>query len=283
MTTDMTDKTLPKTEDFYLNSSLYSDYQLTDTDRDKVYELIFTEKTIDCFCIDCGAPSVFKPVDNRPQKSGHGQFHFPISNQKEWAFSITTDIDVFEKEFRCSRNGVHMLYFFVQIKNGILRKIGQYPALAEIAEQDIKKFKKILGNEYYHEFSKAIGLYTHGVGVGSFVYLRRIIENFIINPAYQAAKSKTGWDEDKYQKSRVKEKIDLLKADLPKFLVDNAILYSIISKGIHELKEDECKKYFPILKTCLEFVLTDLEAKRETEAKRKEMEDNLGKIAGTIK
>ena len=83
------------------------------------------------------------------------------------------------------------------------------------------------------------------------------------------AKARAGWDENEYQKSRVKEKIELLKTDLPEFLVKNPVIYSIISKGIHELTENECREYFPVLKTCLEFVLTDLEAKRETEQKRK--------------
>lgn len=283
----MSNTDIPKIEDFYVNASLYTSFKVTDSDedREKVMELLFTTNSLDCFCVDCNLQSVFQSVNNRPNKSSGagGHFHFPITHQKEWSFSLTDGNDVFEKEFICSRNFAHKSSYFIQVKNGLLQKIGQYPALAEIAEQDIKKFKKILGNETYLEFSKAIGLYTHGVGVGAFVYLRRIIENFIISPAYAVAKTKTGWDEEKYQKGRVKEKIDLLKPELPEFLVNNTIIYSIISKGIHELKEEECKKYFPTLKTCLEFVLTDLEAKRETDAKRKEMEITLGKIAGDIK
>lgn len=278
----MTNTTLPQTEDFYINTSLYTEYEITDDDRDAVFELVFTQKTIDCYCIDCNTHSVFKPVENRPNKTSHGQFYFPITGQKDWQFTLVSDIDVFEKEFHCSRNVDHLLSFFLQIKLGKIQKIGQYPALTEIAEQEIKKFKKILGNDYYQEFSKAIGLYTHGIGVGAFVYLRRIIENFIIIPTYQTAKLKPDWDEDKYQKSRVKEKINLLKTDLPQFLVENPVLYSIVSKGIHELTEDECKKYFPILKTCIEFLLTDLEAKRTTELKRKEMQEKLGKISGEL-
>ena len=48
-----------------------------------------------------------------------------------------------------------------------------------IEENDIKKYRKILGKEKYGEFGRAVGLYTHGIGIGSYVYLRRIFENLI--------------------------------------------------------------------------------------------------------
>lgn len=274
---------LPDLNDFYVSSALYTEYEIKQEDKDKVFRIVFNMTPIDCYCIDCSANSVFTPDDNRPHRSqGHG-LTFPITNSNEWSINLLTTYSIYQKEYTCSRDPKHKLIFFLQIKKGKLSKIGQSPALADIAEQDIRKYKKVLGDSHYHEFSKAIGLFAHGVGVGSFVYLRRIIENFIIKPAYETAKTRTDWDETEYQKSRVKEKIELLKNDLPEFLVNNPIIYSIISKGIHELSENECREFFPVLKTCLEFVLTDLEAKRETEQKRKDMQATLGKIAGQIK
>jgi hypothetical protein len=154
---------------------------------------------------------------------------------------------------------------------------------ADIAEHKIRKYRKVLGDSYYREFSKAVGLFSHGVGVGSFVYLRRIIENFIVKPAYDLAKAKTGWDEVAYQKSRVKERIRLLKNELPEFLSQNPHIYSVLSKGIHELTEDECKEYFPVLKDCIELVLTEIVAKKQIEQKRKDVEAKLGLISGAIK
>lgn len=271
---------LPDINEFYLNSALYTTYDIKE--KDKLFKLIFNTNTLDCFCNDCSANSVFKPDDNKPQKGiGHGMT-YPITNPDEWNIELSTTLSNFQKKYTCSRNEDHELMFFLQIKNGKFSKIGQSPALADIAEQEIKKYKKILGDTHYHEFSKAIGLFTHGVGVGSFVYLRRIIENFIIKPSYETAKIRAEWDDAAYQKARVKEKINLLKNELPPFLVDNAVIYSIISKGIHDLTENECREYFPILRSCLEFVLTELETKRLTDQKRKEMQATLAKIAGEI-
>ena len=45
---------------------------------------------------------------------------------------------------------------------------------------EIAKYKAVLGTQY-REFSKAIGLFAHGIGIGSFVYLRRIIENLVFD------------------------------------------------------------------------------------------------------
>jgi hypothetical protein len=275
-------KELPEIAEFYVNSSLYTEYKAEEEDKENIFNTVFNMNPIDCYCIDCSANSVFKPYDNR-LRSDKGGFNFPITYFNEWNINLSLTETVLQKEYTCSRNPQHKLIFFLQLKNGKISKIGQSPALADISEQEIRKYKKILGDSNYHEFSKAIGLFAHGVGVGSFVYLRRIIENFIIKPAYEKSKIKPGWNESTYQKSRVKEKIELLNHELPEFLVNNAVIYSIISKGIHELTENECKEYFPVIKTCLEFVLTDLEAKRETELKRKEMQTTLGKIAGEIK
>jgi|LauGreDrversion4_2_1035121.scaffolds.fasta_scaffold151694_3 hypothetical protein len=274
---------LPDYHEFYVSSALYTVYDLKQDEKDKVFMTLFNMTPIDSYCIDCAANSVFTTDDNRPHKNqGHGMTYL-INNANEWYVNLLTTYSIIQKEFICSRDPNHKLIFVIQLKNGKLSKIGQTPALADIAEQDIRKFKKVLGDNHYHEFSKAIGLFAHGVGVGSIVYLRRIIENFVIKPAYELAKARANWDDNEYQKSRMKLKIELLKSDLPDFLVNNTVIYAIISKGIHELTENECREYFPVLKTCLEFVLTDLEAKRETEQKRKEMHETLSKIAGRIK
>ncbi len=276
---------LPAVNEFYVSSSLYTEYNLNAEEKDEVFKIVFNMKPIDCFCIDCSAYSVFAPEENRPHITHEYGMRVTISSSNKWDANILTDFSIFQKDYTCSRDSSHKLIFLLQLKGGKLSKIGQTPALADIAEQDIRKYKKILGDNNYHELSKAIGLFAHGVGVGSFVYLRRIIENYIIKPAYESAKQRIGigWDDNEYQKLRVKEKIALLKTDLPVFLVENPVMYSIISKGIHELDENECREYFPILKNCLEFVLTDLKAKKEINQKRKDMQASLNKIAGQLK
>ena len=114
---------------------------------------------------------------------------------------------------------------------------------------------------------KAIGLASHGIGIGAFVYLRRIVER-LIEDAHKKSKENDNWDEDKYQRAKVTEKIKLLNvAHLPSFLIDNSHLYGILSKGIHELTEDECQKMFDTIMDCIEAILDEKIFEKEREKK----------------
>ena len=147
--------------------------------------------------------------------------------------------------------------FIFNIQEKKIMKIGQYPSMADIAIAEIQDYRKILGDEQFKELSRAIGLISHGVGIGAFIYLRRIFES-LIDDAHNIAKGKKGLDEKEYNKGRMEEKIKLLgKAYLPSFLVDNWQLYSILSKGIHELSEEDCLSSFPVVKGGIELILDE--------------------------
>jgi len=79
------------------------------------------------------------------------------------------------------------------------------------------------------------------------------------------------------------EKILLLRGFLPDFLVENRHTYGILSKGVHELTEQECLKYFPVVKTGIELILDEEIARRNTEKKRKEARDALANVAKELK
>jgi hypothetical protein len=51
------------------------------------------------------------------------------------------------------------------------------------------------------------------------------------------------------------EKVELLKAFLPSQLVEMKSIYGILSKGVHELSEEECLKYFSPIKLSIELIL----------------------------
>lgn len=279
-----TNKTLPTIDEFYINTSLYDKFPITNADKEIVFNLIYYSGTIDCYCPSCGQISVFQADNNRPtQRHSAAMSDFPISNPKQWNIDIENSTFQVRKTFKCVRNSQHSLTFYINISDKTLQKIGQIPSIADLNSFGITKFKKILGNDLYAEFNRGIGLFSHGVGVGSFVYLRRIIENFIIKPAYDNAKQSIDWDDEEFQKLRVTERIKKLKDFLPEFLVQNSTLYSIVSKGIHELTEEECNEYFPVLRECMEYVLTEIQAQKETEDKKKALAKKIGDIAGKIK
>nr|WP_294862632.1 hypothetical protein [uncultured Fluviicola sp.] len=276
---------LPERSEFFINTSPYSSFELNEEDKDLIFEIVYGINTIDCYCISCKSLSVFTPEDKRPQtRLGRQNGHLiTISRSEDWNEVYMNWNRLIERKFFCSRDNNHVMYHFLLVKDKEIQKIGQFPSLADINAFEIKKYKKTLGDIYFKEFNKAIGLFSHGIGVGSYVYLRRIIENFIVKPAYDKAKTGATWDEDLYQKSRVREKMSLLKNHLPNFLIENTILYSIISKGIHELNEEDCLKYFPIIKSSIELLLIELEEERKIKEKKTEIARQLASIAVEIK
>jgi hypothetical protein len=195
--------------------------------------------------------------------------------------SIYTPNSFFTLDFHCLRGCGQVLSFVFHFNNGTLTKIGQYPSFADLATSEIEKYRKILRN-YYLEFRKAIGLAAHDVGIGAFVYLRRIFES-LIEEKHQEAMNLSGWDEDIYTRSRMDEKISLLKKLLPEVLVDNKVIYFILSKGIHELSEKECLAVFPIVKTGIELILDEKIEKQERERKINEAKKAIQSLSDSMK
>ncbi|MBS1530924.1 MAG: short-chain dehydrogenase [Bacteroidetes bacterium] len=267
---------------FYVNDGLYDPLAVKGLTKEEAFKLVYTTESIDCYCVDCKQNSVFTPITNWPTVNRPNFGITSVTNAAGWNIDFDQDSLLIEKRFQCSRNLKHQLIYNILIANGCIQKIGQFPSVADLNVESIKQFKGILGSEYFKEYSKAIGLFSHGVGIGSFVYLRRIVENFIITPALDDARKTPDWDEAEYQKKRMKERIDALKDNLPQYLVSNKTLYSILSKGIHNLSENECLEYFPVIQSVLDLILTEMKDKLEIENKKKEMQIKLASIAGKM-
>ena len=207
--------------------------------------------TKDSYCPGCGQHATFQGavseqterIAKAEQQRLYLRMHGTGSKQSEFHLSH------FNKAVICTRAG-HVVQFHFTYQDSSIIKIGQYPSLADISIGDTSQFSKALGKERLHELNKAIGLAAHGVGIGSYVYLRRVFES-LIEEAHIHAKSDINWDEEEYQKGRMKEKVALLKAHLPQFIVEHPQLYGILSLGIHELTEDKCLENFEPLKSSI--------------------------------
>jgi len=160
-------------------------------------------------------------------------------------------------------------------------KIGQYPSVADFHISEIKQYKKLLPDEKLREFTRAIGLAANGVGIGSFVYLRRIFE-FLVNEAFSKAKEDGVVDEEQFYKARMDGKLEMLSHYLPAFLVSNKGMYSILSLGVHELDEKACLAHFDTLRVGIEIILDEkldeLRKKEKIEAAKRKLDDLKGKI-----
>lgn len=172
----------------------------------------------------------------------------------------------------CKRTSKDKLRFFVIKDKDFVVKIGQWSSLADIQFAEIgKKYDKVLDSELLFEFKRAIGLAAHGTGIGSFVYLRRIFEKLIFQ-AFRNNKSLLGIKEEDFVLKRMEEKVEALKDFLPSQLVEMKSIYSILSKGLHELSEEECLAYFEPLKLSIELILDrkieiDLKQRRDQRVK----------------
>lgn len=174
------------------------------------------------------------------------------------------------------------IYVYWDAEEKSIMKIGQYPSVADIHIGQIKQYDKVLSKEKLKEFTRAIGLAANGVGVGSFVYLRRIFESLIFEIAEKAIREGVVVKSD-FEKSRMDEKIELLKNHLPKFLVDNKSIYKILSSGIHELSENDCLAYFDVMRVSIELILDERLEVLEKETKAQKAKEALSAIVSSIK
>ena len=200
----------------------------------------------------------------------------------------TDRFNTFEVILKCKRYSIflHYLIHIGRNEDGdveFISKVGQYPSVADFHIGKVHKYDKVLPKERMREFTKAIGLAANGVGIGSFVYLRRIFEHLVFEALEVAKKDKPEFDETVFISSRMNERIQMLSGYLPDFLVENHTIYGILSKGIHELSEDVCNKHFSILRESIEMILDEKLEAYQKEQKKKSIKQALSKIAGDIK
>ncbi len=234
----------------------------------EIQNIVCFKGKVDGFCAECEKESTFQRIDKVPNTWDTSWF---MATRRTLGFTIT-----------CARNEEHKIEIFYKVLPEFkgITKIGQFPTIASLMKGDVNRYRKILKKQF-SEYSRAIGLISHGVGIGSFVYLRRIFE-VLIEEAHQLAINEKDWKEEEYGNLRMGEKIKVLKDYLPKFLVDNAKMYGILSKGIHELSEQETMEYFPAVKLGIELILDEKIKMQEQKNKEKEAADLLSIIANKI-
>lgn len=185
--------------------------------------------------------------------------------------------------FDCRRYG-DFLYVMIHFdrQNNYIEKVGQYPSVADIHIAQVKKYKKVLGESYIKDFTKAIGLAANGIGTGSFVYLRRVFEHLIEEIASEAIKNGE-IDKTQFESCKMDNRLKLLSNHLPEVIMENKPLYGVLSAGIHALSEEECLNYFYVVRAVIELILDDMEHARQMEEKKKNAKNKLGEIAGEVK
>ncbi len=179
------------------------------------------------------------------------------------------------------RDSLFVMVYYDRDKDYI-EKVGQYPSVADIHIAQVKQYKKVLGESYIKDFTKAIGLAANGIGTGSFVYLRRVFEHLVSEIAEETIK-KGKVDRQQFETSKMDNKLKLLSDYLPEVIMENKNLYGVLSAGIHTLSEEDCLNYFSIVREVIELILDEREYARSMNEKKKRAKEKLGIIAGEVK
>lgn len=200
---------------------------------------------------------------------------YQTSDWKEWPMKDTP----FYVQLKCQRHGHSYSYYF-DLKNGTLQKVGQLPSMEDIAFSDIEKYRNVLGKAYFSELHRAGGLASYGVGIGSFVYLRRIFERLIYQ--HKEEFDPGGTKLSQFSGLRMDEKVSALSAVLPAAVIKNKAAYSILSKGLHELSETECSKHFPVVRAAIILMLEQDYLEAEKTRYEQELEKEIELAASSL-
>ncbi|WP_459479992.1 hypothetical protein [Clostridium saccharoperbutylacetonicum] len=160
-----------------------------------------------------------------------------------------------------------------------LIKIGQYPSRMEF-ERYIKEYSKVLSNENNRELNSAIGLAAHGIGAGAYVYLRRVFERLVFDIFNKEYKGEITLDQ--FNSEKMEDKLKILNIHFNDS-INKKLLYGILSKGIHELEEAECRKYFNVVLQSLLIILEDQFEKNEKIKREKEVVKLINHVHGKLK
>lgn len=174
--------------------------------------------------------------------------------------------------------------FFFYTANRIIQKIGQLPSLAAIKQSEHGRYVRALQEIDRMEFNRALGLAAYDVGIGAFVYLRRIFERLIWRH-YDLARQRGAeiGDRDEFRRRPMDCKIELLKEDLPAVVVENKDVYGILSKGLHELEDEECSLHFPVVKDAILLILEQELARRDQEKLTADVRRGIATIRAHLK
>lgn len=235
---------------FFFELPLYTKIKIDDNNTREFYELMNFKDRINAYNLVLKENTTYTV---RLETYGYGD-----------PYDISSYVGFNKFELTCVRSSYLITYFInleeITHENGdesyILQKVGQLPSIADLHISKIKTYTTVLSREKVKELTRAIGLAANGIGIGSFVYLRRIFEDLIAE-AYQVAIGEGKLDAEAFNKAKMDSKIILLREYLPDFLVENRTLYSILSIGIHALNEQECLSHFEVVRLGIELILDE--------------------------
>jgi hypothetical protein len=259
-------------------SSLYKPARLPTSSAHKLAEHVYTHGiSTDVYCPECADRTTYICLPRAPREGEKAKFPTAALTS-----ALTTSGDVHKAaeilgkslgglSFQCARNGSHKLQIYLRVTAAVdtatLTKIGQFPSMFDQASEKIRQYRSIASEEDTKELNSAVLCDAHGFHVAAYTYLRRVFERRL-EVAHEIAKKDPGWNETEYSPTAfMEERIDRLRAHLPSFLVEHRKLYNVLSRGIHELTEQECANGYEVVYLGVTLIL-DEEIERKNRANK---------------
>lgn len=185
----------------------------------------------------------------------------------------------YQYKFTCTKSKNHEYKMFLLIKREkeyfSITKIGQYPSMIDVWGFDFDIYKKQLENiKAYSDFKKAELCLADSFVAGAYTYLRRVFEKML-------SKYCEGIElKDNHVETRIKAAKDKFDERIHPMLSN---LYKILSKGIHELDDDEALIHYQYLRAAIEMQLEHVKEQNDRDNQSNELNKYLSEIASKIK
>lgn len=268
-------------EEVIFDSPLYSKWKRNiEIEEDRIiteYQLDYLISTfnnrVDRYCTKCDKHRIFAADKNVFDVPNIRSVHFPEKIEDKPAFF---------KSFRCSAHPEHKILFSFIVEGDYVIKISEFPSKYDSVKDTFNDYKKVLDKEKITELSKAAQLESFGYAIASLLYYRRIFESVILKTFVEST-IENKITEEEFRQKRMNEKIEYISDFLPDYFKENSHMYGVLSKGVHELEEEECRKYLPIVKTIIFFSLDEAVENRNKEIRKVEMSKRLDEANSKLK
>lgn len=244
------------------NDGLYASVDIsTDVGRSAMEKIGRAQLgVVDCYCTGCRKETSFIIRAFNPVSRGGGLSNGDRIDKTSFA-QLSGLLAV------CQRDNTVYQYAFI-CHNNKLTKVGQWPSVADVAFGELKTIDHSLEEQDRKELGQALGLYSHDAVIGAFAYLRRVFER-MIERAYRSYQQ-AGNQISGFNTLKMDQKIAELREVLPENVVEHSAVFSVLSLGLHELTDEDCRDIFPLMKAVIFQMLEAEEHARQAAIKRRD-------------
>ena len=260
--------------------------------KDQLYELFFCKK-IEIKCVECNADYPFT-VDHyiKKYKYNNDLFKIPYS-PSSYSFRDLDSEELITKNiippsedegiivytYKCTMNPLHYqtMELLYTLDNNVvtIRKIGQKPINTDLRDSYSNEYKNILKKyNAFDDYRKYEQSESRDLLAGACTYLRRILEKMVNIMIGDNSIN----DEDRNNAKHFEEKLKLVKNQFDPDIQDVIHeSYGLLSKGIHELNNDEIDSFYALMAEVINVQLEYEQEKIHRSNKLKELRKNINK------